>query len=80
MNSKLKKISIILAIAGVIGLVLLSGLINNIACNRFRSSSNDEMPDGAKRINESGEQLSEIVSRVKDSINEIGNQIDQFTV
>ena len=43
MNSKLKKISIILAIVGVIGLVLLSGLIDSIARNRFRSSSNDEM-------------------------------------
>ena len=43
MNSKLKKISIILAIAGVIGLVLLSGLIDNIARKRFRTQSYDDM-------------------------------------
>ena len=43
MNSKLKKISIILAIAGVIGLVLLSGLIDNIARRRFRTQSYDDM-------------------------------------
>ncbi len=42
--------------------------------------SMDEMATGAKRINESGEELSEIVNRVKDSINEIGEQINQFTV
>lgn len=34
-------------------------------------TSMDEMATGAKRINESGEELSEIVNRVKDSINEI---------
>ena len=43
MNSKLKKISIILAIAGGIGLVLLSGLIDSIARKRFRNQANDEM-------------------------------------
>ena len=43
MNSKLKKISIILAIAGVIGLVLLSGLIDSIARKRFRTQANDDM-------------------------------------
>ena len=43
MNSKLKKISIILAIAGVIGLVLLSGLIDSIARKRFRNQANDDM-------------------------------------
>ena len=43
MNSKLKKISIILAIAGVIGLVLLSGLIDSIARNRFRAQANNDM-------------------------------------
>ena len=43
-------------------------------------ASMDEMAVGAKRISETGEQLSEIVSRVKDSITEIGGQIDQFTV
>ena len=43
MNSKLKKISIILAIAGVIGLVLLSGLIDQIARKRFRTQSYDDM-------------------------------------
>ncbi|MBO4532136.1 MAG: methyl-accepting chemotaxis protein [Treponema sp.] len=43
MNPKLKKISIILAIAGVIGLVLLSGLIDNIARRRFRTQSYDDM-------------------------------------
>ena len=43
MNSKLKKISIILAIAGVIGLILLSGLIDGIARKRFRTEANDDM-------------------------------------
>ena len=43
MNSKLKKISVILAIAGVIGLVLLSGLIDSIARKRFRTQANDDM-------------------------------------
>ena len=43
MNPKLKKISIILTIAGVIGLVLLSGLINSIARKRFRTQCNDDM-------------------------------------
>ena len=43
MNPKLKKISIILAIAGVIGLVLLSGLIDQIARKRFRTQSYDDM-------------------------------------
>ena len=43
MNSKLKKISIILAIAGVIGLILLSGLIDQIARKRFRTQSYDDM-------------------------------------
>ncbi len=43
MNAKLKKISIILAIAGVIGLVLLSGLIDSIARKRFRTQANDDM-------------------------------------
>ena len=43
-------------------------------------TSMDEMATGAKRINESGEELSEIVNKVKDSIAEIGEQIDQFTV
>ena len=43
MNPKLKKISIILAIAGAIGLVLLSGLIDQIARKRFRTQSYDDM-------------------------------------
>ena len=43
MNAKLKKISIILAIAGAIFLVLLSLLINQIARKRFRTQSYDEM-------------------------------------
>ena len=43
MNSKLKRISIILAIVGAIGLVLLSGLIDNIARKRFRTQSDDDM-------------------------------------
>ena len=43
MNSKLKRISIILAVAGVIGLVLLSGLIDTIARKRFRIQANDDM-------------------------------------
>ena len=43
MNSKLKKISIILAIIGVIALLLLSVLIDQIARKRFRTQSYDDM-------------------------------------
>ena len=43
MNPKLKKISIILAVAGAIGLILLSGLIDQIARKRFRTQSYDDM-------------------------------------
>ena len=43
MNSKLRKISVILAVAGAIGLILLSLLINNIARRRFRTQANDDM-------------------------------------
>ena len=43
MTAKLRKISIILAIAGAIGLVLLSGLINQIARKRFRTQADDDM-------------------------------------
>ena len=40
----------------------------------------DEMSTGARKINESGTELSEISDKMKDSINDIGGQIDQFTV
>lgn len=40
----------------------------------------DEMLTGAKKINETGSSLSEIAGHVGTSINEIGNQVDQFTV
>ena len=43
-------------------------------------TSMDEMSEGAKRIHESGEELSQNALMVKDSITEIGGQIDQFTV
>ncbi len=43
-------------------------------------TSMDEMSIGATKINESGGELSEIASKVKDSITEIGEQINQFTV
>lgn len=68
MNAKLKKISIILAIAGL-----------QDSSNAMKSSM-DEMSIGAKRINENGTELSQISTQMKDSIAEIGGQIDQFTV
>ena len=43
MTSKLKRISIILAIVGFVFLVFLSGLINEIARKRFRTQSYDDM-------------------------------------
>jgi methyl-accepting chemotaxis protein len=43
-------------------------------------TSMDEMSIGAKRINENGSELSQISTEMKDSIAEIGGQIDQFTV
>ena len=43
-------------------------------------TSMDEMSIGARKINESGEGLSEIANKVQDSISEIGEQINQFTV
>lgn len=39
MNAKLKRISIILAVAGTIGLFLLSGLIDNITRKRFHQQN-----------------------------------------
>ena len=43
-------------------------------------SSMDEMSVGARKINETGETLRGISQQVKVSINEIGSQIDKFTV
>ena len=43
-------------------------------------SSMDEMSVGARKINETGEALRGISQQVKVSIDEIGSQIDKFTV
>ncbi len=43
-------------------------------------SSMEEMSIGAKKINETGASLSEIAGKMKDSISQIGTQIDQFKV
>lgn len=43
-------------------------------------TSMDEMSIGARRISESGTELSEISEKMKDSITDMGEQIDQFTV
>ena len=43
-------------------------------------TSMDEMSIGARKINETGTALSEISTKLRDSISEIGGQIDQFTV
>ena len=40
----------------------------------------DEMKIGATKVSESGTTLTEISSKVKDSIEEIGGQIKQFKV
>ena len=44
------------------------------------SSRMDEMTSGAKRVSESGRELSEMSSRMKDSIADISEQMGQFTV
>ncbi len=44
------------------------------------STSMQEMTIGAKKINETGSMLSEISDKVKDSINQIGEQVDKFKV
>ena len=43
-------------------------------------TSMDEMSVGATKINENGSELSEIAKEMKDSIADIDDQIDQFTV
>ena len=43
-------------------------------------SSMDEMSIGAKKINETSTILSDVAHKMQDSINTIGNQIDQFEV
>ncbi len=43
-------------------------------------SSMEEMTNGARKINETGVALSEISKQVKQSIDDIGGQIDKFTV
>ena len=43
-------------------------------------TSMDEMAVGAKKISQSGTELSEISGKMKDSISDMGGQIDQFTV
>ncbi len=40
----------------------------------------DEMTAGVKKINESGSDLSNIADKMKNSISDIGEQINQFTV
>ena len=40
----------------------------------------DGMTAGVKKINESGSDLSSITAKMKSSIDEIGGQINQFTV
>ena len=43
-------------------------------------SSMEEMATGARKINETGKALKGISAQVKQSIEEIGAQIDKFTV
>ena len=43
-------------------------------------TSMDEMAVGAKKINETGAELSEIAIQMKGSIEEIGKQMGQFTI
>jgi methyl-accepting chemotaxis protein len=59
-------------------------IFNNIdglreASNNMKASM-DEMAVGAKKISESGTELSQISEKMKDSIMDMGTQIDQFTV
>ena len=42
--------------------------------------SMEEMAVGAEKISDSGKQLSSISEKMKDSITDMGEQIDQFTV
>jgi methyl-accepting chemotaxis protein len=59
-------------------------IFNNIASLQDSSNtmkeSMEEMSLGAEKINESGKQLSSISEKMKDSITDMGEQIDQFTV
>ncbi|MBP5283563.1 MAG: methyl-accepting chemotaxis protein, partial [Treponema sp.] len=43
-------------------------------------SSMDEMSVGARKINETGVVLTEVATKVRDSIDRIGEQIDEFRV
>ena len=44
------------------------------------NQSMDEMGVGARHINETGETLREVSAQIGDSIEKIGNQVDQFKV
>ena len=44
------------------------------------NTSMDEMELGARKINETGATLSDIVNHVKGAIDKIGSQVDLFTV
>lgn len=44
------------------------------------TKSMEEMAEGAKKINETGASLSEVSSKMKEAISDIGKEIDQFKV
>ena len=44
------------------------------------TKSMEEMSEGAKKINETGAGLSEVSSKMKEAISDIGSEIDQFKV
>lgn len=62
---------------GVQGYTHLANEINETESMKL---SMDEMGMSTGKINDSGKALSEISSLMKDSISEIGKQVDQFTV
>ena len=59
-------------------------IFNNIASlqesSNMMKDSMEEMAVGAEKISDSGKQLSYISEKMKDSITDMGEQIDQFTV
>ena len=60
--------------------MILSEVTNLQNATMAMNESMEEMSVGARKINETGATLSDISGKVKDSINQIGEQVDQFKV
>ena len=60
--------------------MILSEVTNLQNATMAMNESMEEMSVGARKINETGATLSDISGKVKDSINQIGEQVDKFRV